>query len=178
MLSTNLKTLRKRTGLTQEEFASRLHVVRQTVSKWESGQSAPDAETLLHISEILEVPVADLLGDDLELSGSTDELRTVAEKLSVVTSQLADSAERRRRAIRALSVVALLLVLLFAVWAIMTVAALHSGSLPPVEESAIIGGADAPTDVYVTVRVFPVGLALIVLLFALGVVGLVLTTRK
>ena len=41
MLKDNLKALRKSKGLTQEEFASRLHVVRQTVSKWESGQSAP-----------------------------------------------------------------------------------------------------------------------------------------
>ena len=38
MLSENLKNLRKAKGLSQEELAARLHVVRQTVSKWEKGQ--------------------------------------------------------------------------------------------------------------------------------------------
>lgn len=39
MLAENLKALRKAKGLSQEELAARLHVVRQTVSKWEQGGS-------------------------------------------------------------------------------------------------------------------------------------------
>lgn len=39
MLSENIKTLRKAQGLSQQELAERLHVVRQTVSKWEQGVS-------------------------------------------------------------------------------------------------------------------------------------------
>lgn len=39
MFSENLKALRKAKGLTQEELAARLHIVRQTVSKWEKGVS-------------------------------------------------------------------------------------------------------------------------------------------
>ena len=39
MLSENLKNLRKAKGLSQEELAARLHVVRQTISKWEQGVS-------------------------------------------------------------------------------------------------------------------------------------------
>ena len=39
MLSDNIKTLRKARGFSQEELASRVHVVRQTVSKWEKGVS-------------------------------------------------------------------------------------------------------------------------------------------
>ena len=46
MLSDNIKTLRKSKGLTQEELANRINVVRQTVSKWEKGYSVPDAEML------------------------------------------------------------------------------------------------------------------------------------
>ena len=53
MLSENLKTLRKARGLSQEELAGRLHVVRQTVSKWEKGLSVPDAELLVRLSEEL-----------------------------------------------------------------------------------------------------------------------------
>jgi len=45
MFGENLKTLRKNKGITQEELAARLNVVRQTISKWEKGQSVPDAQT-------------------------------------------------------------------------------------------------------------------------------------
>ena len=41
MLKDNLKTLRKNKGLSQEELSIKLHVVRQTISKWESGLSVP-----------------------------------------------------------------------------------------------------------------------------------------
>lgn len=39
MLSENLKHFRKAKGLSQEELAIKLHIVRQTVSKWEKGGS-------------------------------------------------------------------------------------------------------------------------------------------
>ena len=42
----NLRLKRKERGLSQEELASRLHVVRQTVSKWKTGMSVPDSEQL------------------------------------------------------------------------------------------------------------------------------------
>ena len=41
MFQNNLKALRKEKGITQEELAARLNVVRQTVSKWEKGLSVP-----------------------------------------------------------------------------------------------------------------------------------------
>ena len=47
MLHENLRLKRKERGLSQEELASRLHVVRQTISKWEKGMSVPDSETSL-----------------------------------------------------------------------------------------------------------------------------------
>ena len=42
-----LRLKRKERGLSQEELASRLHVVRQTISKWEKGMSVPDSEQLI-----------------------------------------------------------------------------------------------------------------------------------
>ena len=60
MFSKNLKTLRKQKGFSQEELASRLHVVRQTISKWEKNLSVPDADTLIRLAEILEVSVSEL----------------------------------------------------------------------------------------------------------------------
>lgn len=55
MFQENLKTYRKAKGLTQEDLAVRLHVVRQTISKWEKGLSVPDAALLVRLSEVLEV---------------------------------------------------------------------------------------------------------------------------
>ena len=55
MFGENLKTLRKQKGFSQEELATRLHVVRQTISKWEKNLSVPDADTLIRLAEILGV---------------------------------------------------------------------------------------------------------------------------
>lgn len=51
MLSENIKTIRKSKGLSQQELAVQLNVVRQTVSKWEQGLSVPDSDLLLCLSE-------------------------------------------------------------------------------------------------------------------------------
>ncbi len=82
MLNENIKHARKEKGLTQEEMAIRLNVVRQTVSKWENGLSVPDADQLIKIADLLEIPVTDLLGvrQDAAQQESIEEL----------TKQLAD----------------------------------------------------------------------------------------
>ena len=66
MFSENLKALRKQKGFSQEELATRLHVARQTISKWEKNLSVPDADTLICLAEILEVSVSELLGEKIE----------------------------------------------------------------------------------------------------------------
>lgn len=58
----NIKLLRKRQGLTQQQLADKLHVVRQTVSKWEQGTSAPDGDMLPAVAEALGVPLEELMG--------------------------------------------------------------------------------------------------------------------
>ena len=68
MLKDNLKTLRKNKGLSQEELSVKLHVVRQTISKWESGLSVPDAEMLINISELFEIPVSEILGENIDVT--------------------------------------------------------------------------------------------------------------
>ena len=88
MLKDNLKILRKNKGLSQEELSIKLHVVRQTVSKWESGLSVPDAEMLMTISEILEAPVSEILGESIEEKEKND-LKVISEKLEVINEQLA-----------------------------------------------------------------------------------------
>ena len=51
--SSNLRRLRKRTGLSQDALAEKLSVTRQTVSSWERGNSYPDLDMLVHISDAL-----------------------------------------------------------------------------------------------------------------------------
>ena len=62
----NLKRLRKEKGFSQEELAAKLNIVRQTISKWEKGLSVPDAQLLISLSEILEIPVSVLLGEIIQ----------------------------------------------------------------------------------------------------------------
>ena len=49
MLSQNIKAIRKSKGLSQEELAIKLNVVRQTISKWEQGLSVPDSDLLISL---------------------------------------------------------------------------------------------------------------------------------
>ena len=53
MLNENIKALRKSKGLSQQDLADKLNVVRQTISKWEQGLSVPDSDLLIALSEAL-----------------------------------------------------------------------------------------------------------------------------
>ena len=93
MFAENLKALRRARGLSQEELAGRLHVTRQTISKWENALSVPDAELLLRLAEELEVPVSRLLGGPVETEEAPDQ---VAARLAELNRLL---AERNRRSL-------------------------------------------------------------------------------
>ncbi len=97
MLSENIKAIRKSKGLSQEELAIKLRVVRQTISKWEQGLSVPDADMLISISEVFETPVSTLLGETVAET-RVDDLRVISEKLEVVNLQLAHRKAVRRTA--------------------------------------------------------------------------------
>lgn len=101
MLSYNIKAIRKSKGLSQEELAAKLNVVRQTVSKWEQGLSVPDSDMLITISETLKTPVATLLGEDIAET-EPDGLKAIAEKLEIINLQLAQRVVHRRKVIRCL----------------------------------------------------------------------------
>ena len=103
MLKENIKKIRKAKGLSQEELAVKLNVVRQTISKWEQGLSVPDSEMLLVISEVLEIPVSALLGETIA-EPQVDDLKAIAEKLEVINLQLAQGKSNRRRVIHWLCV--------------------------------------------------------------------------
>lgn len=104
MLGENIRILRKRKGYSQETLAQQLHVVRQTVSKWEKGLSVPDAQMLSRLAELLEVSVSDLLGSkvaDAEEEREPD-LQAIAQQLAILNEQLAASSARKRKRIKGL----------------------------------------------------------------------------
>ncbi len=88
MLNENIKAIRKSKGLSQQELAVKLNVVRQTVSKWEQGSSVPDSDMLISISEALETPVSTLLGENV-IESKVDDLKAISAKLEVINLQLA-----------------------------------------------------------------------------------------
>lgn len=96
MLNENIKAIRKSKGLSQEELAVKLNVVRQTISKWEQGLSVPDSEMLISISEVLETPVSTLLGETI-MEPKADDLKVISEKLEAINSQLAQRENAKRR---------------------------------------------------------------------------------
>ena len=69
MFQHNVKNYRKAKNLSQEDFAMKLCVVRQTVSKWEKGLSLPDVQMLLRIAKVLDVSVHDLLQSNTTTGG-------------------------------------------------------------------------------------------------------------
>lgn len=96
MLNENIKAIRKSKGLSQQELAIKLNVVRQTVSKWEQGLSVPDSDMLISISEILEAPVSTLLGGTV-VETEADNLKAISEKLEMINLQLAQRKTTRRK---------------------------------------------------------------------------------
>lgn len=168
MLNENIRELRKAKGLSQEELAVRLSVVRQTVSKREQGLSVPDADMLVAIGEVFDTPVGILLGETVT-PPQPDELRTISEKLEVINLQLARRSAERRRALHILFIV--LCVLTAAGFAALV--ALDSPYLGwdyGDSETAVFGAAFHAFE-WLFVRAAP-------LLFAAFAVGAALTRRR
>lgn len=124
MLSDNIRTIRKNRGFTQEELAARLHVTRQTVSKWEKGYSVPDAELLSRMAEVFEVPVAELLGAP---SASPADMEPIVEQLSRLNEQLAVKNRRAARIWRVVGLVLGSLALLYVLAAVLGMAVYTRG---------------------------------------------------
>ena len=107
MFSDNLKAIRKAKGYTQEELAIKLNVVRQTVSKWEKGLSAPDADVLSKIADVLDTKVSVLLGGAIP---EEDDQNAVAEQLAKISEQMAIKNRRSKRIWKTVSIILLVII--------------------------------------------------------------------
>ncbi len=168
MLSENIRTIRKAKGLSQEELAVKLNVVRQTISKWEQGLSVPDSELLLALSEALETPVGTLLGETVA-EPEADDLKAISQKLEVINLQLSKRQQARRKTAHWLFIaVAVVIVVLAAILFCLNSPYLGWNYNDP--ETAVLGTAFHSFE-WLFVRAAPV-----VLIGA--VVGIILTRRK
>lgn len=121
MLNENIKAIRKSKGLSQQELAVKLNVVRQTVSKWEQGLSVPDSDMLLSMSAVLETPVSTLLGENV-IEAEADDLKAISAKLEVINLQLAQRKTTEKRVQRVLyGLLILLCGAIVAIWAVLFV---------------------------------------------------------
>ena len=168
MLSENIKAIRKSKGLSQQELAVKLNVVRQTVSKWEQGLSVPDSDMLISISEALETPVSTLLGETVTET-EADTLKAISEKLEVINLQLAQRKNTRRKIIRWLLIsLCAVIVVGFAALAILNSPYLGWDYSAP--ETAVLGVAFHSLE-WLFVRVAPI-------IFLIAAVGIFLTRKK
>ena len=69
MICENIQILRKKRNLTQEALAEMVGVTRQTIAKWESGESAPDILNCDRLAELYEISLDDLLHTELRDAG-------------------------------------------------------------------------------------------------------------
>ena len=103
-----LYELRKQKGFSQEQLANRLNVSRQTISKWEVGESTPDMENLVAISELFEISL-----DELVLNKVPEEADTSAQVVkSEFYSDIKENVltdENRKKAKKGLKIAAIVL---------------------------------------------------------------------
>ena len=168
MLNENIRALRKSKGLSQQELAVKLNVVRQTVSKWEHGLSVPDSDMLISLSEVLETPVSALLGEAV-VEAEPDALKAISEKLEVINLQLAQRKTARRKIIRWLLIaLCAVIVMVFAVLGVLNSPYLGWDYSDP--ETAVLGVAFHAFE-WLFVRTAPV-------ILIAAIIGILLTFRK
>ena len=168
MLNENIKRLRKSKGLSQEELAIKLNVVRQTVSKWENGLSVPDSSMLISLAEELDTSVSILLGEPVSESTS-DDLKMISEKLEVINLQLAKKSMVNVKLVHwGLIALCTLIVMIFIALAVMQSSYLGWNYNDP--ELAVAGTILHGFE-FVFVRLAPI-------VFLVSVVGIIFTFKK
>lgn len=178
MLHENLQALRKAKGLSQEELAEKIHVVRQTISKWEKGLSVPDADLLIRLAEALDTSVSTLLGTAVEPAEAT-EIQQLSERLALLNHELAAQKERRRKLWRALFFFLAFLALALLFYELGPLH--HRSAADGVGQDAIgiIGGVDGPTAIFISTAVWHGGRILLAIgTLILSVVGICKTEKR
>ena len=178
MLSDNIKNLRKAKGISQEELAIKLNVVRQTVSKWENGLSVPDSEMLIKIAEKLETSVTVLLGETF-IPDDCSELKAIANKLAIINEQIANHKELRRKILKTIFVVVSVASACVVLSGLIGVIYFRIAMNEINSSASIIGGYDGPTNIIVLRTAFQLIPFIIAFVVAIAsFVGIYKTRKK
>ena len=168
MLKENIKMIRKQKGLSQEELAIKLNVVRQTISKWEQGLSVPDSELLVSLSDALDTPVSVLLGETIS-EENPDRLKEISAKLEILNLQLAKRKECKRKFWRCFFIsLCVILILVFISIATLKDTYMEWDYNEP--ELAVLG-VGVHVFVWIFVRIAPI-------VFIGSIIGICLTRKK
>ena len=168
MLNENIKNLRKSKGLSQEELAMKLNVVRQTVSKWENGLSVPDSGILILLADELDTTVSVLLGEDVQ-ENTPDDMKTISEKLEVINLLLAKKSMTRVKIVRWVFIsLCILIVMLFIALTMINSSYLDWNYNDP--ELAVAGTILHGFE-FIFIRLAPIA-------FLVSVIGIVITYKK
>lgn len=133
MLNENIRNLRKSRGLSQEELAARLHVVRQTISKRENGLSVPDSEMLIKLVAVFEVSVSGLLG--AEIPTEQEAQKQIAEQLQQINEQLAIRNRRTKKVLKVIAAIIIAVILINTVLLAVNFSTFESIAEPTIVES-------------------------------------------
>ncbi len=83
-----LVMLRKQNNLSQEQLAEQLNVARQTVSKWELGETTPEMDKLIKMSEIFKISLDELMKEETQGETVNDPNNTNSQKLAGMTIKI------------------------------------------------------------------------------------------
>ena len=168
MLKENIKLIRKSKGLSQEELAIKLNVVRQTISKWEQGLSVPDAEMLISLSEVFETPVSTLLGEKIS-EFKVDDLKAISEKLEIINLQLSQRKKDRRKIVHWMQIsLCIVIIVIFITLNLLNSPYLNWDYSNP--ENAVLGVAFHSLE-WLSIRIAPIS-------FIGLIIGIFLTRKK
>ena len=171
VLNENIRILRKSKGLSQEELAVQLNVVRQTVSKWEKGLSVPDASMLIALADCFGTTVSELLGESVCETKTNEEndIKILAYKLEKLNLRFAERTKKKIKTIRVILILLCVVIVgLFAVLYFIDGSYLNwdFGNPETAAAAAILHGVE-----FLFVRLAPV-------CFILLVIGIVFTYKK
>lgn len=103
-----LYELRKKRGISQEELAYKLNVTRQTVSKWEMGESAPDLEKLRMLSDYFEISL-----DELVMGKESEKINNQKESFLKSMEDKILTPPNKRKATKILKIIGIVFLVLF-----------------------------------------------------------------
>ena len=177
MLSDNIKRLRKEKGISQEELAEKLNVVRQTVSKWENGLSVPDAEMLMRIADTLDTTVNILLNSTK--NDEISESHSIDEKLNEINNILVEQKEKRRKILRIIFCIVFIVAIIILTGRLANL--IHYKMLinDLSSSTTIIGGYDGPTNILTFIKTADSAYFIsVIIIVIISIIGIYRTRKR